>query len=132
MLKTRRFLVLLLVAVLVFTQLPAKVLAADEGVDNEDITSGTTQEGITSDTPQSNNTTMSTPTGTVTALDALPNEIRWQNTGALIIPETVSSTVDGEVQQIPVAWEADHELKTQGCSRLIAEDTTLSRNILIF
>ncbi len=78
------------------------------------------------------NTTMSTPTGTVTALDALPNEIRWQNTGALIIPETVSSTVDGEVQQIPVAWEADHELKTQGCSRLIAEDTTLSRNILIF
>jgi hypothetical protein len=67
----------------------------------------------------------------VTALDALPNEIRGRTPSAYY-PETVSSPVDGEVQQIPVAWEADHELKTQGCSRLIAEDTTLSRNILIF
>ncbi|CFX88076.1 Pectin lyase fold/virulence factor [Syntrophomonas zehnderi OL-4] len=49
------------------------------------------------------------PTGTVTAFDELPEDIRWQNTTAPEFPKTVSGTVEGEMVDIPVTWEADHD-----------------------
>jgi hypothetical protein len=48
-------------------------------------------------------------TGTVTAFDVLPDEIRWQNTTAPDFPETLGGIVEGEMVQIPVTWEADHD-----------------------
>ncbi len=50
--------------------------------------------------------------GTVTAFDALADDIRWQNTTEPNLPETVRATVNGEAAQIPVTWEADHEYDT--------------------
>lgn len=48
-------------------------------------------------------------TGTVTAFDELPDDIRWQNTTAPEFPEMVDGTVAGKTAQIPVTWEADHD-----------------------
>ena len=48
-------------------------------------------------------------TGTVTAFDALPEDIRWQNTTAPEFPEIVSGTVEGETVQIPVTWDTEQD-----------------------
>ncbi|MGF7059163.1 S-layer homology domain-containing protein [Brassicibacter mesophilus] len=48
-------------------------------------------------------------TGQVTAFDAFPDDLRWQNTTTPQFPETVDGTVAGKAAQIPVTWEADHD-----------------------
>ncbi|MFZ7101504.1 MAG: GLUG motif-containing protein [Peptococcaceae bacterium] len=53
------------------------------------------------------------PTGTVTAFDVLPEDVRWQNTTAPEFPETVGGTVEGKAVQIPVTWEAGHDYDTE-------------------
>ena len=51
--------------------------------------------------------------GVITAFDALPADLRWQNTVAPEFPETVGGTLEGETVQIPVTWEADHEYNAE-------------------
>ncbi|WP_069998543.1 S-layer homology domain-containing protein [Cellulosilyticum sp. I15G10I2] len=52
-------------------------------------------------------------TGMVTAFDALPDAIRWQNTTVPEFPKMVGGTVEGKVVQIPVTWEADHDYDSE-------------------
>lgn len=47
--------------------------------------------------------------GRVTAFDALPDDIRWQNTKKPVFPEEVSGTVYGETVQIPVSWQTEQD-----------------------
>ncbi|WP_352400828.1 S-layer homology domain-containing protein [Anaerotignum sp.] len=49
------------------------------------------------------------PIETVTTFDELPEDFRWQNTTTPDFPETVCGTVHGEMADIPVIWEADHD-----------------------
>lgn len=56
-------------------------------------------------------------TGTVTAFDALSDDLRRQNTTAPEFPETVSGTVEGEAVEIPVTWEADHDYDAEAPQR---------------
>ncbi len=46
--------------------------------------------------------------GTITAFDELTEDIRWQNTHEPVFPEMLTGTVEGQIAQIPVTWEADH------------------------
>lgn len=43
----------------------------------------------------------------ITAFAELAEEVRWQNTNTPQFPDTLESTVEGEVVQIPVTWETD-------------------------
>ena len=47
--------------------------------------------------------------GTVTAFEELPYEIRWQNTAAPQLPAELAGTVSGKAVQIPVIWEAEQD-----------------------
>lgn len=57
--------------------------------------------------------TVGTPTGVVTAFDALADEIRWQSVEfgtaqeQLNLPKTLSAIAEGEAVQAPVTWEAE-------------------------
>ena len=51
--------------------------------------------------------------GRVTAFDALPDDLRWQNTTVPEFPETMGGTVEGQAAQIPVTWEADHDYNAE-------------------
>ncbi len=48
-------------------------------------------------------------TGTVTAFDALSEDLRWQNTTTPEFPKTLVGTVEGVAAEIPVTWKADHD-----------------------
>lgn len=47
--------------------------------------------------------------GMITAFDALPDDIRWQNTTEPVFPEELSGTVDGEAVQISVTWQTEQD-----------------------
>ena len=46
---------------------------------------------------------------TVSALEELADEIRWQNSLEPVFPKTLPGVVNGEAAEIPVMWQADHE-----------------------
>ena len=64
--------------------------------------------------------TVATPTvttGTVTAFDALPEELRWQNTTAPSFPETVDGTIEGAGAEIPVTWDTEQDYDAENPER---------------
>ena len=46
---------------------------------------------------------------TILAFDALPDDIRWQNTTSPVFPEALGGTTEDDDVQISVTWEADHD-----------------------
>ncbi|CFY12584.1 Uncharacterized [Syntrophomonas zehnderi OL-4] len=67
-------------------------------------------EGFTvSAAPPSIAVTVSEITGTVTAFEELPDNIRWQNTAEPTFPEMVGGTVERKAVQIPVTWETKQD-----------------------
>lgn len=87
--KVRNVLVFALIVVFTFAQLPMSAMAKDVGIsqlDDEDFVAQVKE---------------------ITAFAELAEEVRWQNTNTPQFPDTLESTVEGEVVQIPVTWETD-------------------------
>ena len=84
--KLKRLLALILMTVFTLTQLPLTALGNDTLDEGSEII-----------------------TGTVTAFENLPDEIRWQNTPEPTFPITVGGMVEGEAAQIPVTWQTEQE-----------------------
>ena len=82
--KVRNVLVFALIVVFTFAQLPMSAMAKDVGIsqlDDEDFVAQVKE---------------------ITAFAELAEEVRWQNTNTPQFPDTLESTVEGEVVQIPV------------------------------
>ncbi len=96
-----KILVLLIsMAMLVQLVIPVNIFA-DEGQAVPEPAEGDISELVTAEEE--------TKGGLITAYVELAEEIRWQNTDLPDLPGTVSGTVNDEVADIPVTWEADHE-----------------------
>lgn len=113
--KNKKILALLLVAALTITQLPMTAIATNAGMPaqnsstNDESAAVQIESFTVSTTPSSISLIEGEITGTVTAFDELPDNIRWQNTAEPTFPETVSGTVEGKAVQIPVTWQTEQD-----------------------
>jgi len=119
MLKTKNLLVLLLIVLFVFAQLPMTVAAQGEnglptggevfaGQDPEEAKpDGQVPSDGTQEQASSEGGLLLKQGGEITAFVALPEELCRQETRSPLFPETVEGVIGGETVQIPVTWEAD-------------------------